>query len=961
MEQLEARDVPASFSFEFATEGILRYDSTGSVSFTDIGGNTSTAVAPGDDITIAISQRTADGILRVFANDPQNVRGHVTYQGGSGWNAVQLEIGRTEVFLSGESGPAELDAFRIVSPTIDPLPTQADNFRFTTSGISRVIGSVEPDIFHIAGVVATSIDVGQSISFDRDQILFADGARLVPDLFNSPSIAAVIPVDVDFNDYATPLSIDLSSGRLEVTSGEDPVLFGPLSKVGRVIGGAGDDTFTFSGFGLPLDGWERAVTLMGGVGDDTFILENRPTDATSPIRFLLAGGIQSFSGPSTLARLGDTIRIDADASPTTFDLHPGDPDSPLGDKTPQLVVDRSPSEKITVRFREIESFRGSAAPDVFISTLSRLGMDGHLFEGRGGGDIYAVWNQVADTIVADAEDFLSSIDSTLDQVAGFQNLSRPSTEPRRGPLPGDLFTSNQKKSMAGNSGVITPENQRLVYQAFVVGLFDSILGRKPTTEQIQFWVNDVIEGRRLSSLEVVREFVLGEGDFDRNGTRDFYERFFSGHFHSAYLVADPRAAALAAAAGPGLKATAIAQGIFMSDNTFVERVLDNLLGFMIGSDFIPEDRTILQFNAFDLLARGGTWEDVLVLVANSDPFLRTTLRRAVLTSHVWLDVIPPLPRFSIVPAAVPTLALFRDGQWRFDADQLSLDARFEQKIQFGVAIDRPILGDWNGDGLPDLGVYRDGIWYLDTNGIVGWQGDDTTVSFGVQIDIPIVGDWDGNGTDDLGVFRQGTWYLDTNGTPGWQGNDSSAEFGVASDVPVAADWNGDGQTDLGALRQALTLYVDTNTTRGWQGDDQTKFLSRPVFQPFAGDSNLNGFGDLSQWGATQTSLAVFDAAPNSPSTIPIQARFEPGDRPVAWSRGNRVFSPSRSQYAVLASAGIGSGGGGFGFESVVNPPVSLPLIQSSARTSPTQAQAGEGSILTADSIDELLSEEEHLT
>ncbi len=72
-------------------------------------------------------------------------------------------------------------------------------------------------------------------------------------------------------------------------------------------------------------------------------------------------------------------------------------------------------------------------------------------------------------------------------------------------------------------------------------------------------------------------------------------------------------------------------------------------------------------------------------------------------------------------------------------------------------------------------------WYLDTDGIIGWQGpgsDTKVINFGLAGDIPVVGDWDGdvNGTTNIGVFRNGTWYLDTDGTIGWQGSGSDTKL-----------------------------------------------------------------------------------------------------------------------------------------------------------------------------------------
>ena len=122
-------------------------------------------------------------------------------------------------------------------------------------------------------------------------------------------------------------------------------------------------------------------------------------------------------------------------------------------------------------------------------------------------------------------------------------------------------------------------------------------------------------------------------------------------------------------------------------------------------------------------------------------------------------------------------------------------------MTFGQAGDRPVTGDWNGDGVTDLGVVRGNEWILTLGPVpalgsapavwrdVTFGGPDrrpghrrlgrrrhhgarhgegrrwllapsvddlagaTTVSYGSPGDTPVVGDWDGDGADGLGVVR----------------------------------------------------------------------------------------------------------------------------------------------------------------------------------------------------------------
>ncbi|MBE0595839.1 MAG: hypothetical protein IH614_01115, partial [Desulfuromonadales bacterium] len=84
------------------------------------------------------------------------------------------------------------------------------------------------------------------------------------------------------------------------------------------------------------------------------------------------------------------------------------------------------------------------------------------------------------------------------------------------------------------------------------------------------------------------------------------------------------------------------------------------------------------------------------------------------------------------------------GWWFFDTDgNRRWDSSIDQRLQFGLAGDLPVAGDWNGDGRSDFGVMRNGVWYLDGNGNRAWDSgvDLTFPSFGVPGDQPMGGVW----------------------------------------------------------------------------------------------------------------------------------------------------------------------------------------------------------------------------
>ena len=89
-------------------------------------------------------------------------------------------------------------------------------------------------------------------------------------------------------------------------------------------------------------------------------------------------------------------------------------------------------------------------------------------------------------------------------------------------------------------------------------------------------------------------------------------------------------------------------------------------------------------------------------------------------------------------------------------------------------------------------VFRNGTWYLRS---ALSSGPSSSFGFGVAGDRPVLGDWDRDGLDSIGVFRSGSWYLRNTNNAG--SSSASFSFGAAGDLPVAGDWNGDGRDTIG--------------------------------------------------------------------------------------------------------------------------------------------------------------------
>ena len=113
--------------------------------------------------------------------------------------------------------------------------------------------------------------------------------------------------------------------------------------------------------------------------------------------------------------------------------------------------------------------------------------------------------------------------------------------------------------------------------------------------------------------------------------------------------------------------------------------------------------------------------------------------------------------------------------------------------------DLAVAGDWNATGKAKIGIFRPstGAWYLDLNGDGQWKNCNFELcvkSFGFAGDRPIAGDWTGNGTAKIGIYRPSTgeWFLDLNGNGKWDGspNDGYSQFlnRQDGDLPVVGIW-----------------------------------------------------------------------------------------------------------------------------------------------------------------------------
>ncbi|WP_082310042.1 CHAP domain-containing protein [Nonomuraea sp. SBT364] len=221
----------------------------------------------------------------------------------------------------------------------------------------------------------------------------------------------------------------------------------------------------------------------------------------------------------------------------------------------------------------------------------------------------------------------------------------------------------------------------------------------------------------------------------------------------------------------------------------------------------------------------------------------------------------------------PSNATFylRDNNWAGPADIT---------VQFGNIDDKPLVGDWDGNGTSTVGVYRPDTryFYLRNSNTPG--DAEIGFHFGNPGDIPIAGDWDGDGDETVGVYRpsNSTFYLRNNN---WAGPaDRTIHFGNNNqDQPVVGDWDGDGDDSVSVYRPATASFYLINSDVSTANPRIIQYGSHDD-RPLTGNWNSDRYTTI---GVYRPDTRYFYLRnDNTPGDAEIGFHFgNPGDIPIA--------------------------------------------------------------------------------
>jgi hypothetical protein len=209
---------------------------------------------------------------------------------------------------------------------------------------------------------------------------------------------------------------------------------------------------------------------------------------------------------------------------------------------------------------------------------------------------------------------------------------------------------------------------------------------------------------------------------------------------------------------------------------------------------------------------------------------------------------------------------------------------------WGVPTDKPVPGDYDGDGKTDFSIFRPstGEWYVLQTSDGSWS----VATWGLSNDIRVPADYDGDGRTDRAVWRpsNGVWYVarSSDATSVYQ------PYGATTDVPAPADYDGDGRADLTIWRNSEKKFYSIGSSNA---QTSVTTFTQSSTEPVAGDYDADGRADYAvrnstNWFIRQSSNSqIVTVAWQKATDIAVQNDYD-GDGKVDIAVWRPTNSPS---------------------------------------------------------------------
>jgi hypothetical protein len=231
--------------------------------------------------------------------------------------------------------------------------------------------------------------------------------------------------------------------------------------------------------------------------------------------------------------------------------------------------------------------------------------------------------------------------------------------------------------------------------------------------------------------------------------------------------------------------------------------------------------------------------------------------------------------YTISKVGADTAGVFRPSNGLLYLKNTNATGFADIAINYGIASDYPVAGDWDGNGTATIGIYRNGSFYLRNENTLGFA--DLAFAFGTPGDQPIAGDWDGDGIDTIGIFRTSTGEFQLRNSNSSGPADMSFYLGNVGDIGIAGDWNGDGMDTTGVFRPSNGVIFMKNTNVTGFADIAINYgLGGDL--PVTGDWNNDGVDTIGVYRNAQFLLRNSNTLGFADIVF---ALGNPGDMPIA--------------------------------------------------------------------------------